>query len=127
MTLWTTRFASGLPSGGSTAASCSVAKSAIEAPTGPDGVRPCAGSVELDTPCHRVSDHTKMGQAMARIIQKRRRGHQLANGGSNLSAMEAFSPCCAWFFLNPGTRGFYNPAPPNRKEFRCWPRCEVLR
>src|SRR6267143_7126737 len=32
------RFASGVPSGGSTSASCNIASTAIDAPTGPDGV-----------------------------------------------------------------------------------------
>ncbi len=40
MTTWMARFASGVPSGGKTLASCNVASIAMEAPTGADAVRP---------------------------------------------------------------------------------------
>src|SRR5688572_26030878 len=44
MTVLMTRFASGVSSGGSTSASCSVARTAIDAPTSPDGLAPRLGT-----------------------------------------------------------------------------------
>ena len=61
-------------------ASCSVAKSAIEAPTGPDGVRICAGAIgDTAAWCSKTSDKTMPGQCMPRIIPKGPYVHQLAS------------------------------------------------
>jgi|GEM_PF-4233833 len=72
-------------------ASCSVAKSAIEAPTGPDGVRISVGAID-DTagPCSKTSDKTMPGQCMPRIIQKGAHVHQLAMCNKTGWRMEAF-------------------------------------
>jgi hypothetical protein len=65
-------------------ASWSVAKSAIEAPTGPDGVRPFVGAVDgTATSCSKTSDKTMPGQCMPRIIQNATQVHQLAIGTMN--------------------------------------------
>ena len=61
------------------AASCRVASNAMEAPTGPDGVRPCdcTGTAE---PTSKASENHRPAICMAAIIPKAAGGHQLALG-----------------------------------------------
>ena len=60
-------------------ASCSVAKSAIEAPTGPDGVRPCACTgTGIATPTSKKRNSHAPARCMRGIIQKTSGGHQRA-------------------------------------------------
>src|SRR5690242_12039260 len=72
------RLAAGVPSGGRIAASWSVANNAMEAPTGPDGVRPCEctadGITRLDSTA--TTNHKWLPRCMGAIIPKGGGGHQ---------------------------------------------------
>lgn len=93
-------------------ASCSVAKSAIEAPTGPDEVPTCAGAIERTAvPCSKTSDKTMPGQCMPRIIQKGTHVHQLAINSMNPVGKWKHFTLLGVLFLESSTVAFYNSAP----------------
>ena len=56
-------------------ASCNVANKAIEAPTGADGVRPCACTTGgITHPQHRRRNNHKPAGCMARLYRRRLEG-----------------------------------------------------
>jgi len=83
MTIWMIRFASRVPSGGKTSASCNVARTAIDAPIGPDifALTDDAMPMQTNKPT-KVPIDIDVRRAeifIARIIQKARRGCQQAD------------------------------------------------
>src|SRR6476619_798847 len=107
-----TLFASGVPSGGRMPASCNVANKAMEAPTGPDGARPCESTGPgIINPARKSGNNHGPTRCMARLYRRSLEGTSLRSSTCRQSEMNAFSPCLEPFFLNRAASHSYNSAP----------------
>ena len=84
----------------------------MEAPIGPDGVRPCdCTGAGKTTPQSKRRDNHRPARCMARLYRRQEEGTSLRPATALLLEMNAFSLCLEPFFLNHTAPSFYNSPP----------------